>query len=356
MSKTAIGWATLGLSQGNSTNPIRAVNIETGKQGHYCKKIGPGCAACYASGWQVDPRGYGTGLEYIPENRDKVEIRWEEKAGLEPFRKKTPMGWFPCDMTDWLGYDFRLPISYSYRVLAMCAIAPWHRHLLLTKRPDELRRLVAGNYNQLVADQINELGLDTRQWAQGEPTPFQIKSRLHLGERDVFEKRNIWLGFSICCQADLTKALPNIRAIYDSLITHTRIRPLLVVSYEPALEEVDWHELDGLIDFMIIGGESDQRVRGKKVHGRPFDPRWADKTYDWCQSVGIKMYYKQTGNTVWLPIDTGSSICPGDTYHFGENAGTVISTQSGRALTHFQHKYDVPPQIDGNRIEEFPIP
>ena len=34
---TGISWATLGLTKGATSNPIRAVNKETGDEGHFCE-------------------------------------------------------------------------------------------------------------------------------------------------------------------------------------------------------------------------------------------------------------------------------------------------------------------------------
>jgi protein gp37 len=46
MTRTSIGF---------TVNPIRFRNTETGKVGHYCEKVSPGCKNCYASRMQKRP-------------------------------------------------------------------------------------------------------------------------------------------------------------------------------------------------------------------------------------------------------------------------------------------------------------
>jgi hypothetical protein len=50
MPETKIEWVTnRDGSRGHTINPIRFRNLETGKIGHHCQKISPGCANCYAT-------------------------------------------------------------------------------------------------------------------------------------------------------------------------------------------------------------------------------------------------------------------------------------------------------------------
>ena len=74
MNRTSIEWCT------HTVNPIRFRNKETGKVGHYCEKISPGCKNCYASRMQTGP--YLSGLEFKAENRDKGEVFFDEAEGF----------------------------------------------------------------------------------------------------------------------------------------------------------------------------------------------------------------------------------------------------------------------------------
>lgn len=78
-----------------------------------------------------------------------------------------------------------------------------------------------------------------------------------------------------------------------------------IVSYEPALGEVDFIEALGsenhpaLIDWIIAGGESGPNAR-------PASILWMRKTRDLCQAVGIPFFFKQWGE--WLPYEQITDI------------------------------------------------
>ena len=70
MTRTSIEWVrNQDGSQGFTVNPIRFRNTETGKVGHYCEKVSPGCKNCYASRMQKGP--YLSGLEFTTENKNR---------------------------------------------------------------------------------------------------------------------------------------------------------------------------------------------------------------------------------------------------------------------------------------------
>ena len=137
MNRTSISWTDF------SSNPIYAVDRETGKRGWFCEKLSPSCANCYASALNVRR---GTGHDYLPENRDKVEFRLNERELAAILRRRKPARIFMMDMGDlWHG---DVPDTFIDRVFATMALAPWHTFLLLTKRPERMREYVSSRTNE----------------------------------------------------------------------------------------------------------------------------------------------------------------------------------------------------------------
>jgi protein gp37 len=92
MNKTPIQWTDF------TVNPFRFRNLKTGKVGHYCTKITPGCKNCYAGKMQEGP--YLSGLTYIEENKAKGEFFLDEAVLQQVLRRKKPARIFWCVAED----------------------------------------------------------------------------------------------------------------------------------------------------------------------------------------------------------------------------------------------------------------
>src|SRR3972149_967710 len=128
MNRTSIEWCDF------SSNPIYAVDKATGKRGWFCEKISPGCASCYASKRNVRR---GTGHEYLPENRDKVEWRGNGRELEAILRRKKPARIFLMDMSDLFHED--VPDTFIAAIFQAMTDAPQHQFQCLTKRPERMR-------------------------------------------------------------------------------------------------------------------------------------------------------------------------------------------------------------------------
>lgn len=98
---------------------------------------------------------------------------------------------------------------------------------------------------------------------------------------------SIWLGTSASDH----------RTAHRMLESLFKCRPLagkLFLSYEPATEPVAWDQIPNLdqLDWMIIGGESDQP--GNTT--RPFNLDWARDAIAACRRYGIAPFMKQVGS------------------------------------------------------------
>lgn len=313
MSKTSIQWCD------HSVNPFRARNIETGKVGHFCVKISAGCKNCYSSRIQ---KPHLTQLEFIAENRPKVELFLEAKALEEVIRRKKPTRYFWCDMTDMFMDDY--PDEWIDRCFAVMALTPQHTHMVLTKRADRLAKWATRPYHPgSVNDWLSFMTSKMTRLLFGD-TFHGVKVSLvnELSVNVTFPLPNVWLGVSVEDQKTADERIPLL------LKTPATIR---FVSYEPALGPVDFnrwlknacpecHGFDdycadvalcgtckGLsrvgLDWIIVGGESGPGAR-------PFDITWAHSAVTQCRDASVACFVKQIGAKPFHSLDPGYPRIP----------------------------------------------
>lgn len=227
-----------------------AVPVVTG-----CTNKGAGCKNCYSVplAWRLAhhphpaiAQRYAGTVEKRPDGTlvwtGRVNIHVDLLDAIQQARR--PATWFLSHMGD-LFHD-AVPAAVVDAVLAVAALQPQQRLILLTKRPERAAALLSG------------------------PKP--------LG--------NVWVGASVAHDRDAAEAAPHLRALHQAGWR-------TMVSYEPAVGAVDWdaHGLSSL-DWIISGGES-----GPK--GRASHPEWHRATRDFCRAYGIAYFFKQWGR--WQP-------------------------------------------------------
>ena len=84
------------------------------------------------------------------------------------------------------------------------------------------------------------------------------------------------------------------------IVKHRKLGCKTWISYEPALESVNWSITWDFIDGLICGGESGNQAR-------PMNPDWARSARDFCCENDIPFFFKQWGQ--WAPI---SSLAVGE--------------------------------------------
>jgi len=131
VNKTGIEWTDM------SSNPLYVVDKVTGKRGWFCEKVSPGCANCYASALNVRR---GTGHAYLPEHRDKVEWRLNERELEAILRRRKPTRIFMCDMLDLFHED--VPFRWIGQIWRVMNDARQHTFMLLTKRPKRMLEFI----------------------------------------------------------------------------------------------------------------------------------------------------------------------------------------------------------------------
>ena len=268
-----------------------------------CSPISAGCVNCYAAREASSGRlarfpqyqGLATGGKWTG------QIRLRPKVLGEPIGWKTPQRVFVCPRADVFHTD--VPFGFVMRMLSIMAYTPRHSYLILTKRPERMlefferwacihgeslrrthprargpsavRKQHPSPRGELFAQMLESMGpppesenFPSFDWAEG-----------MLWWRDVFQ--NIWLGVSVeDCRSEATRLfwLDRTRCVHR------------FVSYEPALEAVDWSKWLGAfsIDWLIVGGESGPGARPCKVE-------WIDAAVAACKTHHVPVYVKQTG-------------------------------------------------------------
>jgi protein gp37 len=294
MGKTSIEWVRGDDgSAGYTINPIRARNKETGAVGHFCEKVSPGCKHCYASAWneRVRPQpngrpGIGTGLAFVAENRDKVEMFLDDAKLREVLGWKRPRRIFWCDMTDLFGAW--VPDAWIDRGLAVMALTPQHTHILVTKRATRARKYFS-DPDRAFAVRNECLRLDSERYD---------------AQRATWPLRNVWLLVSAERQQEADERIPELLAT-----------PVAVhgVSLEPLLGPIDltnirishrntidalrgWHDTGydygrkylPRLDWLIAGGCSGPNAD-------PCDVAWVRSIVQQGQAAGVATFTKQLG-------------------------------------------------------------
>lgn len=253
-----------------------------------CFKISPGCDNCYAATFDKRVHGIGKG-HWGPQSEHRrfgdkhwnEPVKWNHDAEKAGKRHRV----FCASMAD--VFEGRPEDDADRaRLFALIEATPWLDWLLLTKRPENMKRLAPAS------------------WAKAWPV-------------------NVWAGTT--CE-DQQRA--------DERISHLLLVPASVrfLSVEPMLERIslteialpdeiaaahrlrvarinclvtddDEHYLNdhNKVDWVIVGAESG--------HGaRPFDLAWARSIRDQCVAAGVAFFFKQIiveGRKVEMPLLDG---------------------------------------------------
>lgn len=250
-----------------------------------CTKVSEGCRNCYAM--QVAYRFSGPGQPYAGLAK-KVggQPQWTNRIALasehlyDPLKWRKPRHVFVNSMSDLFHED--VPEDYMDRMFAVMALCPQHTFQVLTKRPERMRDYWA---QPDLSERILQAQREIRQQVKGYPL---VSLRIP----------NLWLGVSVEDQATAEARIP--------LLLQTPA-PVRFVSYEPALEAVDFSawlpclEIGGVegerfLSWIIVGGESGPNAR-------LFDLTWARQTVQQCREAGVPVFIKQLGSAPMLPYE-----------------------------------------------------
>lgn len=210
-----------------------------------CTRVSPGCKNCYA---EARDARYGEGLwgkdaprRVTSDQNWRQPIKWNRAAEADRERRRV----FCASLADVFEDRPDLLISRG-RLFGLIAETPWLDWQLLTKRPENVRRLV--------------------------PLPW-------VGIPGAWPA-NVWIGTTV---EDQTRA--------DERIPHLLRIPAAVrfLSCEPLIGRVD---IDGMtwrdIGWCIVGGESGPNYRALDIdHAR--------NLRDQCNQYDVPLFFKQVG-------------------------------------------------------------
>ena len=202
-----------------------------------CVKVSDGCKNCYAATFSKrtgqDVWGVDKPRRFFGENHWAEPLKWDKEARLDGVRRRV----FCASMAD-VFEDREDLVEPRVRLLDLICRTDSLDWLILTKRPENIKRLMYGRYVPL------------------------------------------WLGTTVENQAMHNK----------------RVGPLMeakanvhFLSIEPQLEPVVLSELQEYTpDWIIVGGESGAGCR-------PFNLDWARSIRDQCKRSGTAFFMKQLG-------------------------------------------------------------
>jgi protein gp37 len=219
-----------------------------------CTKVGPGCDHCYAETWNARFGGgvapnWGPGA---PRRRTLVKtwnkvLRWQKdrRAAIDRGEKPEPVRVFCASLAD--VFDNEVPTDWRadlFELISRCPDLEWQ---LVTKR--------IGNVLKMLC-----------------PVPLP---------------RNVIVIATIVNQAEADRDLWKLGELKSMGLVSK-----VGVSYEPALGPVRWQTDIHSLDWIIVGGESDQG----SAKARPFDVEWARWTIDQCRHSPTAVFVKQLGS------------------------------------------------------------
>lgn len=205
-----------------------------------CTNCGEGCRNCYAV--PMARRIAATGnKDYAGLVRDDDwtgRVRCLDHRLDEPLRRKKPTMYFVCSMGD-LFHD-SVSVGFLDSVFGAMECSPQHTFQVLTKRIARAHEYIT--------------------W--------------RCGRKDL---PNVWLGVSVCTQADAEEKIPEL------LATPAAVQ---FVSCEPLLESVSLLDYANKLDWIIVGCETGSRRRR-------CDLSWVWNIVGLAEHVKVPVFVKQ---------------------------------------------------------------
>ena len=255
--KTSIEWTD------RTWNPVRG-----------CSVVSAGCKNCYAMHVAARFSGPGQayeGLALRSPARWTGGIKLVEKNLFAPLSWRKPQRVFVNSMGD-LFHEL-LADEEIDRVFAVMAMAQRHTFQVLTKRPERMRAYVHGAAARL----DRHIAL---YWGTGHGVPWPLD--------------NVWLGTSVEDQRTADERIPHLISV-PAAVRFLSCEPLLgPLDLRTHLGIVQNHDdLMGLVDWVIVGGESG-------ADARPMKTAWARQIIGQCRQAGAAPFVKQLGQRpVW---------------------------------------------------------
>lgn len=237
-----------------------------------CQRVSPGCEHCYAEAY--DKRVGGVPIKQRVEGKTQLRwgpsaprtrtstsywkqpLKWDREAQAAGMRKRV----FCASLAD-VFEDRPELIAWRSNLFDLIATTPFLDWMLLTKRPENIRRL----------------------WPQTHQPP------------GVSTWSNVWLGCTVEDQQRANERIPHLIAV-PAAVRFLSCEPLLeAINLSKWLDEDRLGFVNSEIDWIIVGGESGAKAR-------PFDVAWARSLIQQCRDGGRSVeptpFVKQLGANI----------------------------------------------------------
>lgn len=262
-----------------------------------CTKISPACDHCYAEGWA---KRTGQAALWQGERRRTSEANWREplKWNKKAREFATRYRVFCASLAD--VFDNQVPQEWRRDLWALIAATPSLDWLLLTKRPQNIDRMLP------------------HAWNCGWP--------------------NVWLGTTVESRDEMLKRAHHLAAIPAAV---------RFWSCEPLLGDIGAIPAEIMPDWVITGGESGPGAR-------PMHPDWVRSLRDKCAAASVPFFFKQWGDWVSENQSPHDIVLPStSTYFWGRQDPSVYrvgKSRAGRLLDGVTHdEYPSAPSHSGRR-------
>ena len=292
-----------------------------------CTKVSEACKFCYAEGvanrFGKNLWGPGHDIRTFGDKHWNDPLRWNRKAEEEGVRRRVFCGSM-CDIFEAGEFESGTTMDTLRSVLwALITKTPHLDWLLLTKRPENVRRMVPVEW-------------------------IATKEAIGFGwTRDVRPEwpDNVWIGTTVETQERADERIPHLVKI-PARVRFLSCEPLrgplelnraTVVDPRPVSEPVEHVPPLALLSWVIAGGESGTRAR-------PANADWYRSLRDQCADAGVPFFFKQWGNwaTKAAIEENGETFFPGNhtvTFGTGETVYRVASkSAAGAFLDGVEHK------------------
>jgi protein gp37 len=208
-----------------------------------CVMVSPGCTNCYAMRMAARLQAIGHPAYRAVTRKSGGRPVWTGRLRFNDDALQAPLRWrkrkkiFVNSMSDL--FQAGVPDEFIVSVWNVMQQAEWHVFQVLTKRPENMARVIA--------------------------------------ERRLPVLPNVWLGASVesdefICRIDFLRSAP---------------AAVRFISFEPLIGEVKRVNLAG-IHWAIVGGESGPRAR-------PMSPDWVEAIRKQCEQQNVAFFFKQWG-------------------------------------------------------------
>ena len=237
-------------------------------------KVSEGCTNCYAETmakrWGHDVWGPAstTARRFFGAEHWRQPLKWNADAAAAGERRRV----FCASMADvFETTDHPLQITTRDRLWQLIRQTDWLDWLLLTKRPENIERMLPDGYWPNVW--LGTSTEDQRRANERVPVLLELRNRAAV----LFLSVEPMLG-----PVDLREWLPYYTACGASRDPET------VAALEDLFKAAVRHMGGPPLSWVIVGGESGPQHR-------PFELDWARSLRDQCQAAGVAFHYKQFG-------------------------------------------------------------